>query len=51
MKKLTDRISKKFKEFSPTSWSVDNRISIYVIAIIITAYGLIKFNSIYPVPI
>ncbi len=45
MKKLTEGISKKFKEFSPTSWSVDNRISIYVIAIIITAYGLIKFNT------
>lgn len=35
----------KFKEFSPTSWSVDNRVAIYVIAIIICAYGLIKFNT------
>ena len=45
MKKLTEGISKKFKEFSPTSWSVDNRVAIYVIAIIICAYGLIKFNT------
>ncbi len=45
MKKLTEGISKKFKEFSPTSWSVDNRVAIYVIAIIISAYGLIKFNT------
>ena len=45
MKKLTEGISKKFKEFFPTSWSVDNRVAIYVIAIIICAYGLIKFNT------
>lgn len=35
----------KFKEFSPTSWSINNRTAIYIIAIIITAYGLWKFNA------
>ncbi len=38
-------LSKKFKEFKPTSWSIDNRTAIYIIAIIITLYGLTKFNS------
>ena len=36
---------KKFKEYKPTSWSVDNRTAVYIIAILITVYGLIKFNS------
>ena len=30
------RHTEKFKEFKPTSWSVDNRTAIYIIAIIIT---------------
>lgn len=38
-------LSKKFKEFKPTSWSVDNRTAIYIVTIIITAYGLFKFNT------
>lgn len=38
-------LSKKFKEFRPTSWSVDNRTAIYIITIIITAFGLTKFNT------
>src|SRR3954467_14525224 len=35
----------KFKQFAPTSWAVNNRTAIYIIAIIITLYGLIKFNT------
>lgn len=38
-------IKEKFKEFKPTSWSVDNKTAIYVIAILITLYGLYKFNT------
>lgn len=34
-----------FKKFKPTSWAVDNKTAIYIIAIIITIYGLMKFNS------
>ncbi len=33
----------KFKEFKPTSWSVDNRTAVYVITIIITLFGLNTF--------
>ncbi len=38
-------IGKKFKEFGPTSWSINNRTAIYIIAILISLYGLIQFNS------
>ncbi len=38
-------VSKKFKEFKLTSWSVDNRTAIYIIAILISLYGLVKFNT------
>jgi multidrug efflux pump len=38
-------IKETFKEFKPTSWAVDNRTAVYIIAIIISMYGLTKFNS------
>ena len=43
--KIFDQAVRKFKEFKPTSWSVDNRTAIYIIAIIITLYSLWKFNT------
>lgn len=43
--KILEGISKKFKQFKPTSWAVDNRTASYVIAILITVYGLYKFNT------
>lgn len=38
-------IHKAIKEFKPTSWSVDNRTAIYVITIMITAFGFYTFNT------
>lgn len=38
-------IAKKFKEFKPTSWAVDNKTAVYVITILISLYGLNKFNT------
>ncbi len=38
-------VNKKFKEFGPTSWAINNRTVIYIIAIMISIYGLITFNS------
>lgn len=35
-----------FKEFKPTSWSIDNKISIYVLAFIIAIFGIFNYNSI-----
>lgn len=40
-----EKTAKKFKEFKPTSWSVDNRTAIYIVAILITVFGLTKFNT------
>ena len=42
---IKEGIQKKFKEFKPTSWAVDNRTAVYFIAIIISLYGWVKFNS------
>ncbi len=36
----------KFKEFKPTSWSIENRISIFVLAFIIAVFGIISYISI-----
>ena len=43
--KALEGISKKFKQFKPTSWAVDNKTAVYIIAIIITIYGLMRFNN------
>src|SRR6187200_65973 len=40
-----EKATKKIKEFKPTSWSIDNKTAIYIIAIIITIYGLMKFAT------
>ncbi len=42
---IAEGIAKKFKEFKPTSWSVDNRTAVYIIAILISLFGLYKFNT------
>ncbi|HEY6504106.1 MAG TPA: efflux RND transporter permease subunit [Chitinophagaceae bacterium] len=43
--KVIEGITKKFKQFKPTSWAIDNRTAIYIIAIIISSYGLYKFTT------
>lgn len=40
-----EKITHRFKEYKPTSWSVDNRTAIYIIAILISVFGLTKFNT------
>ena len=35
----------KFKEFKPTSWSIDNKTSIYIMAIFISIAGIFSYNS------
>lgn len=34
-----------FKQFKPSSWSIDNKTSIFVITIIITLAGLVSYNN------
>ncbi len=36
---------KKIKEFKPTSWSIDNRTAVYILTIIISIFGLYKFQT------
>lgn len=36
----------KLKEFFATSWSIDNKVSIYVLTVIITTLGLLSYFSI-----
>jgi len=42
---FTEGVAKKFKEFKPTSWAIDNRTAVYIIAIIVSIYGLVTFNN------
>ncbi len=35
----------KIKEFKPSSWSIDNRTSIYILTIIITVVGLATYSA------
>ena len=41
--KLTEGIKNKFKEFKLTSWAIDNQVAVYILAIIISAIGLVQF--------
>ncbi|MFM7179823.1 MAG: efflux RND transporter permease subunit, partial [Bacteroidota bacterium] len=35
-----------FREFKPTSWAIDNRITVFILTVIITLAGLSVYNSI-----
>jgi multidrug efflux pump subunit AcrB len=39
-------MEQKFKEFKPTSWAIDNRTSIYVLALFLALFGIISYVSI-----
>ncbi|MBX2932590.1 MAG: efflux RND transporter permease subunit, partial [Chitinophagaceae bacterium] len=43
--KSLESLSNKFKQFKPTSWAIDNRTTIYIVTILISLYGIIKFNT------
>ena len=45
IKGLSGGYDSKKRRFRPTNWAIDNRTAIYIIAILITLYGLTKFNS------
>jgi multidrug efflux pump len=42
---IIQSLGNKFKQFKPTSWAIDNRTAVYIIAIIVSIYGLMTFNS------
>jgi len=35
-----------FKEFKPTSWSINNKVSIYMLTFILAIFGALSYNSI-----
>ncbi len=43
--KIFEGIQTKFKEFKPTSWAIDNRTAVYIIAVLISVFGFLKFNN------
>jgi multidrug efflux pump subunit AcrB len=45
MNHFIEGVAKKFKQFKPTSWAVDNRTAMYIITILISVYGLFKFTT------
>ena len=38
-----ENFKKKFKEFKPTSWAIDNKTSVYLLIIFVTILGVNKF--------
>jgi multidrug efflux pump len=42
---VIENIKEKFKEYKPTSWAINNRTAVYLITMLITAFGLYKFNT------
>jgi|WetSurSiteA1Bulk_404760.scaffolds.fasta_scaffold00240_10 multidrug efflux pump len=36
----------KYKEFKPTSWAIDNKTSMYMLALILAVFGFISYTSI-----
>ncbi len=45
MNHFIEGVAKKFKQFKPTSWAVDNKTVIYIMAAIITFIGVYQFNT------
>lgn len=45
MKQFIEGVAQKFKQFKPTSWAIDNRTAVYIITILISLYGITKFNT------
>ena len=39
-------MEKKFHEFKPTSWAIDNKTSVYVLAVIIAVFGIFSYRNI-----
>ena len=42
---LPNRIQKAIREFRPTSWAIDNRTAVYIIAILISWWGYNRFMT------
>ncbi|MCU0359261.1 MAG: efflux RND transporter permease subunit [Bacteroidia bacterium] len=38
-------MSEKFKEFKPSSWAIENKITVYLLTLFITIAGIMAYNS------
>src|SRR3954465_12753766 len=42
---VLENFNKKFKEFKPTSWAINNKTSIYLLIMFVSIMGLIQFMT------
>jgi multidrug efflux pump len=42
---VLENMQEKFKHFRPTTWSIKNKVSIYLIMLIVTGFGLFQFMT------
>jgi multidrug efflux pump subunit AcrB len=42
---LIENVKGKFKEFGPTTWSISNKVSIYLIMLFVTIAGIFQFTT------
>jgi multidrug efflux pump len=42
---LIENVKGKFKEFGPTSWSISNKVAIYLMMVVVTLIGIFQFTT------
>src|SRR6187402_3716047 len=42
---LIENVKGKFKEFGPTSWSISNKVAIYLMMVVVTIIGVFQFAT------
>ena len=42
---VMENLKEKFKEFKPTSWSIKNKTSIYLVIIFVSLIGIYQFAT------
>ncbi|MEO6290319.1 MAG: efflux RND transporter permease subunit, partial [Ginsengibacter sp.] len=42
---IRDNLKGKFKEFGPTSWSIKNKTSVYLVIIFVSIIGIYQFAT------
>ena len=40
---VLENLIEKFKEFKPTTWSIKNKTSIYLLMLVVTSMGIFQF--------
>src|SRR5436190_2722070 len=42
---LIENVKGKFKEFGPTTWSISNKVAIYLMMVVVTIIGVFQFTT------